>query len=304
MAGLGSGQWRAGSQERAEAASGKDVEYHNWAACGRQSAGGQSPPGAGGGDRDRSSGLAGGERAASRNWGHLRARVTAGAFVASLMASKGNSTSGALHPALSDRLSPPPQQLGPGGWGSWFDWLKGGTKKAAKKGRSGKGALDEEAREVITKDLRMKSMMSLKSMLVLGKRDEGLGAKLGNGGVISGMLTKPIGAGERNAPGEPADVGLGARVDGGVGAGPLPEALKYLLLRCLVASLDKLSWRVWQVGGWCELVLLEIQVGGVHEGWAGIAVCVCDKSMVLWLVCTCAGAKKEECNRVGLVRGA
>lgn len=28
----------------------------------------------------------------------------------------------------------------------------------------------------------------------------------------------------------------------------LPEAMRYLLLRCLVMSMDGLSWRVWQVG--------------------------------------------------------
>lgn len=42
--------------------------------------------------------------------------------------------------------------------------------------------------------------------------------------------------------------GAGLEGPGGSAGGPLPEALKYLLLRCLVASLDRLSWRVWQVG--------------------------------------------------------
>ncbi|KAJ9525269.1 hypothetical protein QJQ45_020810 [Haematococcus lacustris] len=73
------------------------------------------------------------------------------------------------------------------------------------------GAGDDD---VLSAQARVKSMMSLKSMLVLGKRDE------------------------VPAPGDP--VGTKNAAHG------LPESLKYLLLRALVASLDGLSWRVWQ----------------------------------------------------------
>ncbi|KAJ9524860.1 hypothetical protein QJQ45_003003 [Haematococcus lacustris] len=76
-------------------------------------------------------------------------------------------------------------------------------------GRAGAGDDD-----VLSAQARVKSMMSLKSMLVLGKRDE------------------------VPAPGDP--VGTKNAAHG------LPESLKYLLLRALVASLDGLSWRVWQ----------------------------------------------------------